>query len=116
MGLRLQEESRNVAEQEQQKRTDLSEKFQTTISDVSTRLDEQGKERIEQFQENERCPPTVPSVLRLWCLFRLKEKLKTFAEQYELREQQFAHQLKTKDLEHQVHHRLQAEYILVISY
>ena len=59
MGLRLQEESRNVAEQEQQKRTDLSEKFQTTISDVSTRLDEQGKERIEQFQENERSPPTV---------------------------------------------------------
>lgn len=82
----VMEESRNVAEQEQQKRTDLSEKFQTTISDVSTRLDEQGKERIEQFQENE----------------RLKEKLKTFAEQYELREQQFAHQLKTKDLEHQL--------------
>jgi len=82
----VMEESRNVAEQEQQKRTELSEKFQTTISDVSTRLDEQGKERIEQFQENE----------------RLKEKLKTFAEQYELREQQFAHQLKTKDLEHQL--------------
>merc|ERR1712166_1633349 len=76
----VMEESRNVAEQEQQKRTELSEKFQTTISDVSTRLDEQGKERIEQ----------------------LKEKLKTFAEQYELREQQFAHQLKTKDLEHQL--------------
>jgi hypothetical protein len=82
----VMEESRNVADQEQQKRQDLSDKFQTTISDVSTRLDEQGKERIQQFQENE----------------RLKEKLKTFAEQYELREQQFAHQLKTKDLEHQL--------------
>jgi len=82
----VMEESRNVAEMEQTKRQELSEKFQSTISDVSERLDEQGKDRINQLQENE----------------KLKDKLKTFAEQYELREQQFAHQLKTKDLEQQL--------------
>ena len=51
----LQEDSKNVAEQEQIKRQELSNKLQDTISDVSTRLDEQGTERIEQFKENERC-------------------------------------------------------------
>ena len=51
----VMEGSRNVAEMEQTKRQELSEKFQSTISDVSERLDEQGKDRINQLQENEKC-------------------------------------------------------------
>jgi len=82
----VMDDSKRVAEEEHAKRQQLSEKFQDTIKDVSAKLDTQGEDRIKQFQEND----------------TLREKLKNFAEQYELREQHFAHQLKTKDLEHQL--------------
>jgi len=82
----VMDDSRRVAEEEQSKRAALSEKFQDTIKDVSAKLDAQGDDRIKQFQEND----------------TLREKLKNFADQYELREQHFAHQLKTKDLEQQL--------------
>lgn len=80
------DDSRRVAEEEHAKRAELSAKFQDTIKDVSVKLDAQGEDRIKQFQEND----------------ALREKLKNFADQYELREQHFAHQIKTKDLEAQL--------------
>jgi len=80
------DDSRRVAEEEHNKRAELNAKFQDTIKDVSTKLDAQGEDRIKQFQEND----------------ALREKLKNFGDQYEIREQHFAHQLKTKDLEHQL--------------
>jgi len=80
------DDSRRVAEEEQAKRAELSAKFQDTIKDVSAKLDAQGEDRIKTFQDND----------------ALREKLKNFADQYELREQHFAHQLKTKDLEQQL--------------
>lgn len=82
----VMDDSKRVAEEEQAKRTELNSKFQDTIKDVSAKLDSQGEDRIKQFQEND----------------ALREKLKNFADQYELREQHFAHQLKTKDLEAQL--------------
>jgi len=80
------DDSRRVQEEEHNKRSELSNKFQETIKDVTVKLDAQGDDRIKQFQEND----------------ALREKLKNFAEQYELREQHFAHQIKTKDLEAQL--------------
>eukprot|EP00741_Cyanophora_paradoxa_P017349 tig00020961_g16759.t1 len=80
------EESKRVALDEATKRQELSKKFHDTIKDITQKLEEQGEERMKQFRENE----------------LLRDKLKNFAEQYELREQHFAHQLKTKDLEQQL--------------
>jgi len=82
----VMDDSKRVQTEEHAKRSELSAKFQDTIKDVSTKLDAQGEDRVKQFEEND----------------ALREKLKTFADQYELREQHFAHQLKTKDLEQQL--------------
>jgi len=82
----VMEESKRVANDEQAKRSELSKKFQSTIQDISVKLEEQGEERIKQYKEND----------------ALREKLKHFAEQFELREKQMEHQLKTKDLENQL--------------
>jgi len=82
----VQAESRRVAETEHQKRQELSEKFQTTINDISDKMDAQGDERGRQVKENE----------------MLREKLTSFSEQLELREKQWEHKLHAKDLEKQL--------------
>jgi len=80
------DESKKTAEQEQEKRQELSKKFHDTIQQISTKMEEQGEDRIKLYKEND--------------MFR--EKLKSFAEQYQLREQHFDTQLKAKDLEMQL--------------
>jgi len=56
------------------------------IEEITTKMEEQGTERIKLYSENE----------------LLREKLKNFAEQYQIREKHFETQLKTKDLELQL--------------
>eukprot|EP00742_Colponemidia_sp_Colp-10_P006851 GILJ01007343.1.p1 GENE.GILJ01007343.1~~GILJ01007343.1.p1 ORF type:complete len:394 (+),score=98.93 GILJ01007343.1:36-1217(+) len=80
------EDSKRVASDEKQKREELSQKFQTTIQDITVKLEQQANERTEQAQHNE----------------MLRKKLQGFAEQYEVREQHFSHQLRAKDLEQQL--------------
>eukprot|EP00850_Spirogloea_muscicola_P004408 SM000019S04952 [mRNA] locus=s19:143202:146726:- [translate_table: standard] len=80
------DESKRVALDEQHKRQELSAKFHTTIKDITSKLEDQSDERIRQIRENE----------------TLKDKLKHFTQQYEIREQHFAHQLRTKVLEQQL--------------
>lgn len=75
----LTDECKKVSTEGQQKRLDLSTKFHDAIKDASTKLG-------EQRDENE----------------MLRQKLKQFSEQYELREQQFKQQLKKKTLELQL--------------
>lgn len=75
----LTDECKKVSTEGQQKRLDLSTKFHDAIKEASTKL---GEER----DENE----------------MLRQKLKQFSEQYELREQQFMQQLKKKTLELQL--------------
>lgn len=75
-----------MAAEEQQKRQDLSKKFHTTIKEITTKMEEQGEERMKQLKENE----------------TLREKLKNLAEQYQIREQHYATQMKAKDLERQL--------------
>jgi chromosome segregation ATPase len=77
------EESKRVATDEQAKRQELSRKFHTTIKEITTKMEEQGEERMNQLKENE----------------MLREKLKNVVEQYEIRERHIATQLKAKDLE-----------------
>lgn len=80
------EESKKSALEEQGKRQELSTKFHTTIKDISSKLEEQGAERLRQMKENE----------------TLREKLKHLTQQYDIREQHFAHQLRTRSLEKQL--------------
>eukprot|EP00850_Spirogloea_muscicola_P007320 SM000036S13364 [mRNA] locus=s36:878553:881510:+ [translate_table: standard] len=116
------DESKRVALDEQHKRQELSAKFHATIKvmeshytllpplslfsaccwplcrlrspspagllvqDITSKLEDQSDERIRQIRENE----------------TLKDKLKHFTQQYEIREQHFAHQLRTKVLEQQL--------------
>ncbi|KAL3684004.1 hypothetical protein R1sor_002026 [Riccia sorocarpa] len=82
----LLDDNKRVASEEEQKRLELSGKFQNTVKDITARLEQQGDERLRQLEENE----------------ILREKLKHFTQQYEIREQHFAHQLRTKSLEYQL--------------
>ncbi|OWZ09255.1 hypothetical protein PHMEG_00018071 [Phytophthora megakarya] len=75
-------ESRRIADEEDQKRRDLSAQFQKTIEDVSVKMDKQGQDYVESLKENE----------------NLQQKLKTFLEQYTTREEHFQRQLEAKDL------------------
>lgn len=82
----LTDECKRIASEEQQKRLDLSTRFHDAIKDVSAKLEEQGGERMRQIKENE----------------LLQEKLIHFTQQYELQEEQYAQQLRTKSLEQQL--------------
>lgn len=82
----LTDECKRIASEEQQKRLDLSTRFHDAIKDVTAKLEDQGDERLRQIKQNE----------------LLQEKLRQFAQQYELQEQQYSEQLKAKSLEHQI--------------
>eukprot|EP01111_Echinosteliopsis_oligospora_P007152 TRINITY_DN2181_c2_g1_i1.p1 TRINITY_DN2181_c2_g1~~TRINITY_DN2181_c2_g1_i1.p1 ORF type:complete len:337 (+),score=117.98 TRINITY_DN2181_c2_g1_i1:25-1035(+) len=82
----VMEGSKRIATEEQEKRQELSKKFHNTIKEITTKMEEQNDERMKQLKEND----------------MLREKFKNFAEQYEVREQHFATQIKAKDLEQQL--------------
>ncbi|GAV73490.1 Taxilin domain-containing protein [Cephalotus follicularis] len=82
----LMDECKRVSSEGQNSRLDLSTKFQDAIKDVSIRLEEQKNECLSQLKENE----------------MLRTRLKQFADQYALSEQQFAQKLKQKSLELQI--------------
>ncbi|KAG6598040.1 uncharacterized protein IUM83_09320 [Phytophthora cinnamomi] len=75
-------ESRRIADEEDQKRRELSAQFQKTIEDVSAKMDKQGQDYVASLKENE----------------SLQQKLKAFLEQYTAREEHFQRQLEAKDL------------------
>eukprot|EP00128_Syssomonas_multiformis_P009696 Colp12_sorted_trinity150504_noHs@2509 len=80
------EESKRIATEEQQKRQELTDKFQTAIDDISNRMKEDNeKKQLQQKQNDE-----------------LRVKLQNFLEQYELREEHFSKILKAKELEYQL--------------
>ncbi|XP_024388593.1 uncharacterized protein [Physcomitrium patens] len=82
----LFDDSRRIANEEQMKRQELSTKFHNTIKDITSKLEEQGDERLQQIKENE----------------MLRETLKALTQQVEKRDLHFNHQLKTKELEQQL--------------
>uniref|UniRef100_K3X4A8 Alpha-taxilin n=1 Tax=Globisporangium ultimum (strain ATCC 200006 / CBS 805.95 / DAOM BR144) TaxID=431595 RepID=K3X4A8_GLOUD len=79
---KLISESRRIADEEDQKRRELSTQFQKTIEEVSAKMDQQGKDYVASLKENE----------------SLQQKLKSFLEQYTVREEHFQKQLEAKDL------------------
>ncbi|KAG4202554.1 hypothetical protein ERO13_A05G345500v2 [Gossypium hirsutum] len=82
----LMDECKRVSTEGQNLRLDLSARFQDAIKDVSNKLEEQKDECLSQLKENE----------------MLRNKLKEFADQCALAEQQYAQKLKQKTLELQL--------------
>ncbi|XP_022892897.1 beta-taxilin isoform X4 [Olea europaea var. sylvestris] len=82
----LMDECKRVSNEGQDLRLDLSNKFQDAIKEVSSKLEQQKDDCLTQLKEND----------------MLKTKLKQFADQYSLSEQQHAQKLKQKTLELQL--------------
>ncbi|KAG5463459.1 MAG: myosin-like coiled-coil protein-domain-containing protein, partial [Olpidium bornovanus] len=80
---RIKEESKQLASAELQKREELSNKFERTISDIKSKMEADTDERRRRLDDNE----------------NMREKFESFLTQYELREQHFTCVLKSKDLE-----------------
>ncbi|BFZ62752.1 hypothetical protein YB2330_003862 [Saitoella coloradoensis] len=84
---RIKDESKRLAQSEQEKREELSTKFESTIWEIKSKMEEDTDEKHKRrLEDNE----------------FLKEKFKSFLEQYELRETHFHAVLRAKDLELQL--------------
>ncbi|KAK7205651.1 myosin-like coiled-coil protein-domain-containing protein [Myxozyma melibiosi] len=85
---RIEEEGQNMLRMEVQHRENLYAKFEEKVREIESQMERQFyykfKEEVDQDQA-------------------LKERLKTFFEQYELRDAQFQKLLRSKELEIQVH-------------
>lgn len=80
---RIKDESKTLASLEQEKREELSTKFESTIWEIKNKMEEDTDEKRRRLDDSE----------------VLREKFQSFLEQYELREQHFLCVLKSKDLE-----------------
>ncbi|KAG9293690.1 hypothetical protein G9A89_019027 [Geosiphon pyriformis] len=84
---RIKEESKRLASTEQQKREELSSKFESTIWEIKSKMDEDTDEKKKRAEDNE----------------MLKDKFRSFLEQYELREKHYNCVVRSKDLELQLY-------------
>ncbi|CAJ0749449.1 15789_t:CDS:10, partial [Entrophospora sp. SA101] len=84
---RIKEESKRLAASEQQKREELSSKFENTIWEIKSKMEEDTDEKKKRAEDNE----------------MLKDKFRSFLEQYELREKHFNSVVRSKDLELQLY-------------
>jgi len=82
----IKEETQRRAEEEDRKRKELSQKFQSTISDITAQMADNHKRNQQLKQDNN----------------DLAQKLKGLVEQYEVREQHIEKVLKAKQLELQL--------------
>ncbi|KAJ3029816.1 hypothetical protein HDV00_009428, partial [Rhizophlyctis rosea] len=83
---RVKEESKRLALSEQQKREELSSKFESTIWEIKSKMEEDSEEKKRRADDSE----------------LLKEKFKDFLEQYDLREKHFSKVMASKDIEIQL--------------
>ncbi|CAG8660952.1 2877_t:CDS:2, partial [Acaulospora colombiana] len=81
------EESKRLAVNEKQKREELSSKFENTIWEIKSKMEEDADEKKKRTEDNE----------------LLKDKFRSFLEQYELREKHFNSVIRSKDLELQLY-------------
>jgi len=82
----IKEETQHHTEEEERKRKELSQKFQSTISDITAQMTDNHKRNQQLKQDNN----------------DLAQKLKGLVEQYEVREQHIEKVLKAKQLELQL--------------
>ncbi|CAG8569741.1 3639_t:CDS:10 [Funneliformis caledonium] len=84
---RIKEESKRLAVSEQQKREELSSKFENTIWEIKSKMEEDTDEKKKRAEDSE----------------LLKDKFRSFLEQYELREKHFDSVVRSKNLELQLY-------------
>eukprot|EP01012_Entosiphon_sulcatum_P059413 TRINITY_DN83813_c0_g1_i1.p1 TRINITY_DN83813_c0_g1~~TRINITY_DN83813_c0_g1_i1.p1 ORF type:complete len:447 (+),score=148.85 TRINITY_DN83813_c0_g1_i1:40-1341(+) len=77
------EDVRAKGEEEQQKRKELSERFNSTIGEITSKMEEQHGERLKMAQEND----------------LLRSKIENLRESIQLHEEAYQQQVKTKELE-----------------
>lgn len=82
----IKEEAQSQADEEDRKRKELSQKFQSTINDITAQMTENHKQNQQLKQDN----------------MDLAQKMKGLVEQYEVREQHIEKVLKAKQLELQL--------------
>ncbi|KND04547.1 uncharacterized protein SPPG_00272 [Spizellomyces punctatus DAOM BR117] len=83
---RVKEESKRLAVSEQQKREELSSKFESTIWEIKSKMEEDSDEKKRRAEDSE----------------MLKDKFKSFLEQYELREKHYNSMVKSREIEIQL--------------
>ncbi|KAI8920151.1 myosin-like coiled-coil protein-domain-containing protein [Powellomyces hirtus] len=83
---RITEEHRRLSAFEQRKRDELSTKFESTIWEIKSKMEEDSDERRRRTEDNE----------------MLKDKFKDFLEQYELREKHYNQMVKSREIEIQL--------------
>lgn len=79
----IMDDVRAKGDEEQQKRKELSERFNSTIGEITTKMEDQHAERLKIAQEND----------------ILRAKVENLRESIQLREEAYQQQLKTKELE-----------------
>ncbi|XP_078697994.1 beta-taxilin-like isoform X13 [Branchiostoma floridae x Branchiostoma belcheri] len=82
----IKEESQRKMKEEEEKRREISSKFQTTLGEISTQMDDNRDRSLKMKEEN----------------MELCGKLKSLVEQYEKREEHVEKLIKQKDLERQL--------------
>ncbi|XP_070189864.1 alpha-taxilin-like isoform X2 [Littorina saxatilis] len=82
----VKEESLLRTREDEERRKEISAKFQTTIAEIQTQMTDNHEKNVKLREENQ----------------DLAGKLKKFLEQYELREQQIEKMAKHRDLENQL--------------
>ncbi|KAJ3015874.1 hypothetical protein HKX48_004322 [Thoreauomyces humboldtii] len=80
---RVKEESKRLAIVEQHKRDELSSKFESTIWEIKSKMEEDSDEKKRRAEDSE----------------MLKDKFKNFLEQYELREKHYNQMIKSREIE-----------------
>ncbi|CAH1229323.1 TXLNA [Branchiostoma lanceolatum] len=82
----IKEESQRKMKEEEEKRREISSKFQTTLGEISTQMDDNRDRSLKMKEEN----------------MELCGKLKSLVDQYEKREEHVEKLIKQKDLERQL--------------
>ncbi|TPX42059.1 hypothetical protein SeLEV6574_g05780 [Synchytrium endobioticum] len=117
---RIKEESKRLSHTEQAKREELTSKFETTIWEIKSKMEEDNEEKRRRFEDTELwvilheyccCGTLLVSYRFITSLsltiykttnHRLKDKFATFIEQYEIRERHFQAVIKSRQLELQL--------------
>lgn len=112
---KIKEESQRLALSEQQKREQLSSQFESTIWEIKAKMEEDSEEKRQGVEDGEvryvsfwlspvasNRPHPLLTISRKQLCSRTKDRLRTFLQQYEVREKHFNSLMRSKELEYQM--------------
>ena len=89
--VQIKEVNKKFVEEETQRREDILKSFETTLSEITTKLEEQKTGAIEQGVENEKYSPIIHMLI---FTERLRAQFEEKISGYEKREKEFFEQIK----------------------